>query len=116
MSQHIVKSLCKALNIPAVIQLGWDKPLAEFYLVVFHEPPAGHSYDEGEVIYSSVSDPNGSGKGLEYFKEIAATLGCDIPSILWRSAYQDSQFNVVNKTTYYSPHGEVISPFETDSE
>jgi hypothetical protein len=85
--------------------------LSEFYLVVFAEPPAGHQYDEDRIVYSNLDDPLSSGKELGYFKTVAMKLGCEVPDSMWRAAYQDREFNVVNKTVFYSPNGDVVEPF-----
>lgn len=112
MSQHIISLPCQASGRLARIQLGWDKPMAEFYLVVFEEPPLGQELDEDKRVYSSLDDPQAQGQqDLAYFKAVAAELGCDIPEALWRAAYQDCEFNVVNKICYYSPSGVPVEPF-----
>lgn len=93
------------------VQLGWDKGMSDFYLVVFEEPPAGHQFDEDRIVYSNLDDPASVGKELDYFKTVAIKLGCEVPDFMWRAAYQDREFNVVNKTVFYSPKGDVIEPF-----
>lgn len=115
MSKHIISVHSKKAEGPVRIQLGWDKPMSEFYLVVFVEPPEGQEFDDTKIVYSSLDDRNADGQqDLGYFKGIAVQLGCDVPEALWRAAHQDSEFNVVNKIHYYSPTGEVIrdSSFE----
>ena len=112
MSQHIPTVPCTKFGGPVRVQLGWDKPMSEFYLVVFVEPPVGQELDDTKVVYSSLDDREADGQqDLGYFKEVAVQLGCDIPDSLWRAAYQDREFNVVNKVIYYSPTGEVAEPF-----
>lgn len=112
MSQHIVSVQCERSNGLVRIQLGWDKPMSEFYLVVFVEPPEGQQFAEDRIVYSSLDDPHASGQqDLGYFKAVAIQLGCDISEDIWRAAYQDREFNVVNKIRYYSPTGEMVEPF-----
>lgn len=112
MSQHIITVPCKTFKGPVRIQLGWDKPMSEFYLVVFVEPPVGQQLDDTKIVYSSLNDLRADGQqDLGYFKGVAVQLGCDIPEGLWRAAYQDREFNIVNKVHYYSPTGEVAEPF-----
>lgn len=112
MSQHIITVPGKKFGGPVRVQLGWDKPMSEFYLVVFVEPPAGQELDDTKIVYSSLDDRKADGKqDLGYFKGVAVQLGCDIPDALCRAAYQDREFNVVNKVSYYSPTGEVTEPF-----
>jgi hypothetical protein len=41
----------------------------------------------------------------------AVQLGCAVPEALWRGAYQDREFNVINKIRHYSPTGELVEPF-----
>jgi hypothetical protein len=111
MSQHIVCLQSETASGLVRVQLGWDKPLLEFYLTVFAEPPAGQYYNEDRLVYCNLDDPHAPGQELDYFKTIAAKLGCKVPDCMWRAAYQDREFNVVNKTVYYSPHGDVVEPF-----
>jgi hypothetical protein len=109
MSQHIVclESICG----PVRVQLGWDKPLLEFYMVVFEEPPVGQEFEEDRIVYSNEDDRTSEGQELAYYKKIASSLGCEVPECMWRAVYQDREFNVVNKTVYYSPTGDVVQMF-----
>ncbi|MBI6855941.1 hypothetical protein YA0002_24560 [Pseudomonas cichorii] len=111
MSQHIVCLHCEKSSGIARVQLGWDKPCSEFYLVVFEEPPFGVYYEEDRIVYSSLDDPNSRARELDYFKTIAINLGCKVPDSMWRAAYQDREFNVVNKTVFYSLQGDLVEPF-----
>jgi hypothetical protein len=114
MSQHIVCVPCEQSGGLVRIQLGWDKPMSEFFFVVFVEPQVGQQLDEAEdeIVYSSLDDRLADGqKNLSYFKAIAARLGCKVPDALWRAAYQDREFNVVNKICHYSRTGEAVEPF-----
>lgn len=110
MSQHIVRLESKKLRGPVRIQLGWDKPLAEFYLVIFTDPACGSKVEE-ELVYSNLDDPSSDGKELGYYREIAQGLGCNVPDSMWRAAYQDREFNVVNKVVFYSSTGAVVEPY-----
>jgi len=112
MSQHIISVQSKKSGGLVRIQLGWDKPMSEFYLVVFVEPPVGQQLDENKIVYSSLDDRLADGQqDLGYFKAVAVQLGCDLPEHLWRAAYQDREFNIVNKVRHYSPTGEMVEPF-----
>lgn len=112
MSQHIVSTLSEIIGDLVWVQLGWDKPLSEFYMVMFETVPDAEHYDEGRVIYSNELDPNGTGQGLDYFKGIATKFGCDIPQSLWLAAEGDKALNVVNRTVFYSRTGdEIESPW-----
>lgn len=112
MSQHIILVSSKIISASVWIQLGWDKPMSEFYMVVFENLPGAAFYDEGNVLYSNSLDPNGSGKDLDYFKELASRLGLDVPESLWTAAREDKSSNVVNRTVFYSPEGcEIEAPW-----
>lgn len=120
MSQHIICVPCEKSGGLVRIQLGWDKPMSEFYLVVLVERPEGQELDEeddedkseDEIVYSSLDDRLAAGQqDLGYFKAVAVKLGCDVPEALWRAAYQDREFNVINKIRHYSPTGEMVEPF-----
>lgn len=108
MSQHIVCIHCEKIRGMVRIQLGWDKPMAEFYLVIIAEPPAEQQYNDEQIIYSNLDDPRSHAQELAYFKGVARELGCEVPESMWRAAYQDREFNVVNKTVFYSPVGDVV--------
>jgi len=112
MSQHIITLECRESGEQVRIQLGWDKPMSEFYMVVFVAPPEGQEPDDTNIVYSSLDDRRADGQqDLGYFKAVAVQLGCAVPDTLWRAAYQDREFNVVNKVHYYTPTGEVSEPF-----
>ncbi|RBB97328.1 hypothetical protein C3E97_028115 [Pseudomonas sp. MWU12-2115] len=111
MSQHIVRLEREGGRGQVRVQLGWDKPMSDFYLVVFEEPPEGQEFDEDRIVYSNLDDPNSIGKELGYFKTVAIKLGCEVPDLMWRAAYQDRDFNVVNKTVFYSQAGNIVEPF-----
>lgn len=111
MSQHIVCLKRDKSDDLVRVQLGWDKPFETFYMVVFEESPIGQEEDEEKIVYSNCDDPRSTGQELDYFKRVAIELGCDIPDAMWRAAYQDREFNVVNKTVFYTPQGNVVEPF-----
>lgn len=111
MSQHFVCLHCVKTNGNVRVQLGWDKPLSEFYLVVLQEPPAGQHFEEDQVVYSNLDDPRSADKDLAYYKSIATLLGCKVPGVMWRAAYQDREFNVVNKSVFYAADGAVVEPY-----
>ena len=89
MSQHFVRLHCARISAEVIVQLGWDRPLSEFYMVVF----AAKEKD-----------------GFNEFPEcpLIGIIGCEIPDVMWRAAYQDREFNVVNKIVHYSKDGNVL--------
>jgi hypothetical protein len=112
MSQHIVLVTSEIISASVWIQLGWDKPMSEFYMVVFESLPGAKYYDEGKVLYSNTLDPKGSGRELDYFKELVSRLGLDVPESLWTAAAEDKLSNVVNRTVFYSSEGcEIEAPW-----
>ncbi|MGG5276329.1 hypothetical protein [Pseudomonas syringae pv. coryli] len=113
MSQHIVCLQRENSESRVRVQLGWDRPFSVFYMVVFEEPTAGTDADEYEekILYSNCDDPRSAGRELDYFKQVAIALGCNVPDVMWRAAYQDREFDVVNKTVFYTPQGDLIEPF-----
>lgn len=111
MSQHHIRLNSLQADGLVRIQLGWDKPLAHFYMVVFAEEGTPCDDPEG-MIYSNLFDEaSDQVQDLGYFKAVAHQLGCEIPETIWRAVYQDSEFNAVNKIVYYSAAGEVVEPF-----
>lgn len=110
MSQHIARLECEKLGGQVQVQLGWDKPMREFYLVIFAEPGTQCDNDEG-IVYSNLDDSRSRGKELDYFKTITRDLGLPVPDVMWRAAYHDREINAVNKIVYYSPAGEVVEPY-----
>lgn len=111
MSQHFVCVHCVKISGRVRVQIGWDRPMSEFYLVVLEEPAEGQAFEEDKVVYSNLFDPTSHDKDLDYFKSILSLLGCKVPDVMWRAAYQDREFNVVNRSVFYSPDGEVVAPF-----
>lgn len=111
MSQHhVILNSLQAKGLVRV-QLGWDKPMAQFYMVVFAEEGTPCEDPEG-IVYSNLYDAAACQvQDLGYFKEVARQLGCEIPDNIWRVVYQDSEFNAVNKIVYYSAAGVEVEPF-----
>ncbi|OEC65671.1 hypothetical protein A7D21_32845 [Pseudomonas sp. AP19] len=110
MSQHFVKLYHAQSNCLVRVQLGWDRPLQGFYMVVEKDSVEGlDDCDEG-IVYSNLDDV-GHPSDLAHFKEIASKLSVQIPDVMWRAAYLDSQHNAVNKQVFYSLDGDVVAPF-----
>ena len=110
MSQHFVKFIHGPLKCEVLVQLGWDRPLQGFYLIAQKvETPHTSDADEG-FIYENLSDC-GHPKTLERFKAVSKELGLQIPDVMWRNAYQDSQLQVVNQQKFYDIKGNLIAPF-----
>ena len=111
MSQHHIRLNCRQANGLVRVQLGWDKPMAQFYMVVLAAEETLCADPEG-IIYSNLYDEaTDQAQDLGYFKAVACQLGCEIPESLWRAVYQDAEFNAVNKIVYYSATGEVVDSF-----
>ena len=107
MSQHFVRLHCTRISAEVIVQLGWDRPLSEFYMVVFAAKEKD-GFNDDHPVYSNLNDDDSIGKELDYYKRVARQIGCEIPDVMWRAAYQDREFNVVNKIVHYSKDGNVL--------
>lgn len=109
MSQHFVKFFHTQSSCLVRVQLGWDRPLQGFYMVVDKEREGIDDGDES-IVYSNLDDV-GHPSDLAHFKVIASQLSLQVPDVMWRAAYLDSQHNAVNKQVFYSLAGEVVAPY-----
>lgn len=110
MSQHYLKVYHAQSSCSVRVQLGWDRPLQGFYMVVVKDGEEGLDvFDEG-IVYSNLDDV-GHPPDLAHFKAIASKLSLQIPDVMWRAAYLDSQHNSINKQVFYNLDGDLVSPF-----
>jgi hypothetical protein len=106
MSQHYFQTEHKGL--PVTVQLGWDRPLQQFYMVIEHGQSAQReSGDEDDsYLYSNLGDPQAIGcKDLDYFAEKLNDLGITVPDSMIREVWRDAGFNVGNRQVTYEKDG-----------
>lgn len=105
MSQHCLQTEHKGRRV--TVQLGWDRPLQQFYLVVFCDL-AGHSEDtdaEG-YLYFNLADPVAMGcKDLDYFRNKLQELDISVPESMFREVRLDAHLCVSNRHVVYQEDG-----------
>jgi hypothetical protein len=73
MSQHIFDARWD--DVPVQIQIGWDRPLQRFYLVV---SPYDADGELGDPVYSNLDEPQSRSQALDDFKKSISRLGVDL--------------------------------------
>ncbi|MGE8065216.1 hypothetical protein [Pseudomonas sp. NPDC089569] len=108
MSQHIFSTFHTQTQCRVRIQIGWDRPMKGFYMVVLKADTEKLADDDEGVVYSNLYDV-GHPKELSYFRRVAEKLEIQIPEVIWRNAYADGERNVVNHTAFYDAAGNVLT-------
>lgn len=94
MSRHIFEQQSTIDGDTYRVQMGWDKPLQQFYCVIWVLP------EEEESIYSNLYDSTPE-KSLWYFEKQVIEYGLTIPEGMLLEIVQDERDNVVNKTKHW---------------
>lgn len=103
MSQHVLRT--EHNGRPVTVQLGWDRPLQQFYLVVSCDQ-AGSGADDEDFIYSNLADPQALDcKDLDYFEQKLQELNISVPKSMLREVWNDAGFNVANRHVTYQKDG-----------
>ena len=90
MSQHYYKTICHGK--PVRIQIGWDKPLQGFYLVVL-------DLNNDVYLYSNLEETESHPPVLDSFLDKLKVLGIELPDEIISAVLSDKQNNAVNKLT-----------------
>lgn len=102
MSQHNFYTDELGINVRVI--MGWDKPLSQFYMVLFDETNKDDEDDEGQLLYSNVDDESAflTGVDLEYFVAILKDrYGITPPTRMISEIRSDKITNVVNRVEIY---------------
>lgn len=115
MSQHIYPARVDGHGVQ--VQIGWDKPMQEFYLVIEYDTPIPDLANRGEVLeylYSNLSDmvlrlkPERA-TDLGYFAQVLAGLGLPPIESVMNEVRRDRMHNAVNRVVRYDAQGVVQS-------
>lgn len=92
---------------PVTVQLGWDRPLQQFHLIIEHGQSGQQEEGEGDsYLYSNLSDPQAMDcKDLDYFAGKLNELGITVPDSMIREVWNDAGFNVGNRQVTYEKDG-----------
>lgn len=91
MSQHIFETVVDDKTIRVLS--GWDKPLQQYYCVIFSE-------GEIEPIYSNLYEMEPH--GIDYYIEKCSQFGVTLPSAMINEIKADCRNNVVNRVETWS--------------
>lgn len=102
MSQHFCNRSCNGQ--PVEVQMGWDRPLQGFYLLVEKDIDL---HDEPDYLYSTINDDSlrlslGTSKEISYLIEVLKGLGIAVPEKMIERVIKDRQNNAVNRIEVYS--------------
>lgn len=91
------------------IELGWDRPLQGFYLLV-----ETHRNRTDDYIYSNLSDRrlasrSGMAASLDYFRAVLDELEIRVPAAIFDAVQVDATGNVGNRTVLWTPEGEPLA-------
>ena len=120
MSKHCIETKA-ADGREVTIQIGWDKPLREFYAVAEVKASASGNVcasepesDDEAYLYSNLADMDLAPFGpkaptLDYFVEKLKSLGVSLPDSVIVAVRKDGENNVVNRFVRYTPECHVVS-------
>ena len=108
MSRHIFQTTHN--EQPAVIVMGWDRPLRGFHLTVHYK-----NSDADQPLYSNMFDTEllpyqGMPPDIDYLLEKLQSLGLEVPESMVEQVCIDSIFNEGNRQVIYNQAGEVVEP------
>ena len=103
MSQHYLDA--EINSVPVLVQMGWDKPLRQFYLVVFE---VGEDGSADELVYSNLDDDSAPNAPLKYFVSVLDRLGIKTPLAMIDEIERDKRNNTVNRVVQYASDGQII--------
>lgn len=105
MSQHYFETTLH--DQPAVVLMGWDRPLQGYFLVIMQE-----GANEEDMLYSNLCDPallrfNGLPPTLDYFKAKLSEFGLKVPQRMIDEIGTDELLNEGNRNLWYDEHGAI---------
>lgn len=114
MSQHIYPALADGRAVR--VQIGYDRPLTRYYLLVEYEEPVPDPSEPGEVIdylYDNLADPvlirePHLDRDLDYFATVLTKLHLTPIESIMSEVRQDGANNVGNRVVRYDCRGVVI--------
>lgn len=113
MSQHIFFPFHEPSRCKVRVQIGWDRPLQVYYMVVMKADLDNLPPDDEGVVYSNLYD-EGAPSQLADFKAIAERLEITVPDVIWRNAYADAERQVCNRVVYYDLAGGEVPADQID--
>lgn len=103
MSAHLMKTEVDGRALE--VQIGWDRPLQYFYLVV--EDPGSTS---DSPVYSNLDDPvcaRNPRVPLEHFIKRLGELGIELPNAILEEVRRDCAGDVGNRVVEWDPAGNI---------
>jgi hypothetical protein len=85
---------------PIRVQLGFDRPLQEFFMHIYLR-------GEHEPLYASINDPYDT-RELAYYNQKLAELSLVVPLTLWLEAIDDAARNTGNRCAQHFLDGRVV--------
>lgn len=97
MSKHIFTGVIGEAGIE--VQMGWDRPLQRYYLLVERN-------GRDEPLYDSIGDPRArTCQDLCYFRDVLAGLNVVVPRDLTAQVLRDKMRDTVNRVVHYDASG-----------
>ena len=103
MSQHTFKTTRD--GEPICVLMGWDRPLAYFFLVVER---LAMTDDENAYLYLYLDDPGAIDCSLDYYRKKLSELGISVPESMFVEAENDRQHNVGNRVVEHNLDSGVV--------
>ncbi|WP_025807857.1 hypothetical protein V8U11_08220 [Pseudomonas chlororaphis] len=109
MSRHHFETIHK--GFPITVQLGWDRPLDYFFLVI-HKPEAltdsAMSLDDDDYLYSNLHERNPFNLHLDYYRQVLRYFGITVPESMFIEVQSDAEMNVGNRDVLHQADGSFI--------
>lgn len=97
MSQH--KFHTQHNGKPVVVQLGYDRPLDYFHMIVFEVG------DSDSLLYSNLDEEDAFGRSLNDFRGVLCELGISVPESMFEQAEQDGIHRRGNRNVLHRADG-----------
>jgi hypothetical protein len=110
MSQHTY--ITKHQGRPITIQMGWDRPLQGFHMVIWY---MDQSSDDDQYLYSNLEDmdlPAAQPSSLDPFLQRLIQLGIEVPSSMVALVHLDGEANTGNSQTAHTKFVRINSAFQ----
>jgi hypothetical protein len=106
MSQHNFQTVYK--NRPVNVLMGWDRPLAGFFLVIEYSD----NQDKEEYAYVNLDDEeiaawDGLPPDTNRFTSVLASMGIRVPQLMLDEIQKDAENNVGNRYVCYDAEGNI---------
>ncbi|MGP3790509.1 hypothetical protein [Pseudomonas sp. B392_1p] len=106
MSRHYFDTLHK--GFPVTVVLGWDRPMAYFFLVI-EKPPEliddTMKVEDEDFLYSNLQESDPFSHDLGYYREVLRHFQIVVPESMFIEVQRDLERNIGNRVVDHQADG-----------